>query len=195
MAHKQEDAFSVSPLFHHSKYISPAMVGWHHVLLSCPIIPRDRGNWLLTPQLVTSSTKSQRGEKDSQAVLPPSSHAILHSRATPWITQGGSPSCPMAVLCWVSLSHWEAASLESHKNHSAAGGIDGFADFVIHCTFHICIFWWHTVITEDKVQNCYFPQTGSQRYVLASKTKPQAGTSHGVSRHHYVSAFRNQLVK
>lgn len=30
---------------------------------SCPIIPCDRGNRLLTPQLVTSSTKSQREEE------------------------------------------------------------------------------------------------------------------------------------
>lgn len=120
----------------------------------CPIIPCDRGNWLLTPQLVTFSTKSHRSGKDSKAVLHPRNYTLLHSRARPWITQGRTPSCPMAVLCWDSLSHWEAVSLESSKNHSV---FDGFADFATHHTFHICIFWWHTGTTEDKVQNCYFP--------------------------------------
>lgn len=89
-----------------------------------------------------------------QWVLHPRNHTFLHSRARPWITQGGSPSCPMAVLCWVSLSHWGAASLESSNNHSV---FDRFADIFLFTVHSTSLYFDDTVITEDKAQNCYFP--------------------------------------
>lgn len=92
----------------HSFYIpSICLLHWLYGTMpsSCSIILGARGNWLATPQLVASSTQSQREVKKGARLfcIPGTTHSSLSSRVGPWIPQRGGPSCHTTVRCWEVL--------------------------------------------------------------------------------------------
>lgn len=88
-----------SPLFSHPKYMPPAMAGWHHASL-LPHYPL----WQTTAHSPAGDIyykKSKRDGKDSEAVLHPMNHTLLHSKARPWIIQGWKSSKTHSDFWWV----------------------------------------------------------------------------------------------
>lgn len=84
------------------------------MLPSCPIIPCDRHNWLLTPQLVTSSTKSQREVAKTVRLfcIPGTTHFFTEELdhgsprvevpPVPWLCSVGSASATEKLLAYSS---------------------------------------------------------------------------------------------